>query len=144
MAIFLDANIFMYAAGADHPHREPCLSLLEHVASDEPSTEFCSNTEVLQEILHRYLAIGRPELADQVFSNVVSLPIRFFSIRLEEMYLAKRLLSKHPQLSARDAVHAASMKGAEVIQICTYDRGFNALDFLTRIEPESMGFGKKN
>ena len=60
--IFLDSNIFMYAAGSAHPHKAGCLALLERIARSPAAHEHCINTEVLQEILHRYRSIKRDEL----------------------------------------------------------------------------------
>ena len=55
--ILLDANIIMYAAGAPHPHKAPSVTFLERVARGD--IEAALDAEVLQEILHRYRAIGR-------------------------------------------------------------------------------------
>jgi predicted nucleic acid-binding protein len=53
---FLDTNIFMYAAGQEHPLKAPCVGILRRVASEE--LEAVTSTEVLQEILSRYGAVG--------------------------------------------------------------------------------------
>jgi predicted nucleic acid-binding protein len=47
----------MYAAGADHPNKEPSVRFLERVARGE--VEAALDAESLQEILHRYRALGR-------------------------------------------------------------------------------------
>jgi predicted nucleic acid-binding protein len=52
--ILVDANVFMYAAGAEHPHKAPSRIFLEKVAGGE--IEAALDAEVLQEILHRYRA----------------------------------------------------------------------------------------
>ena len=63
--ILLDANIFMYAGGSPHPNKAPSLAFLERVALGE--LEVGVDAEVLQEILHRYRAIGRWEDGRRVF-----------------------------------------------------------------------------
>ena len=55
--ILLDTNILMYAAGAEHPYKEPSRQYLERVARGE--IEAALDAETLQEILHRYKAIRR-------------------------------------------------------------------------------------
>ncbi len=35
MTAFLDTNVFLYAAGADHPLRDPCQRILHRVAAGE-------------------------------------------------------------------------------------------------------------
>ena len=53
--VFIDANVPTYAAGRDHPYKEPCARILRVLADDLQS--FVSNSEVLQEIMYRYLAL---------------------------------------------------------------------------------------
>ncbi len=52
--ILLDANILMYAAGAEHPNRSPSLAVLKAVA--ETTIDAAIDAEILQEIIHRYTA----------------------------------------------------------------------------------------
>lgn len=63
--VYIDSNIPMYVAGRDHPLREPARRFLERVRAAE--VEACTSTEVLQEILYRYIALKRPDLARQVY-----------------------------------------------------------------------------
>ncbi len=135
--VFLDANIFMYAAGAEHPNKEPCVQLLLRAAeSMTASEEYISNTEVLQEILHRYRSIGRSDLSHRIFDFVVGIPIRFLPIQLDTMLEANDILKNQPALSTRDAVHIASMKQAGVRRVYSYDRGFDGIPFIERVEPK--------
>ncbi|MFQ5614177.1 MAG: hypothetical protein ACE5H9_18805 [Anaerolineae bacterium] len=48
---FLDANIFMYAAGAPHNYKEPCVRILADV--EMGALAAAVNTEVFQELLYR-------------------------------------------------------------------------------------------
>ena len=50
--IFIDTSIFMYAAGKEHPHKEPSVNLLRLIAMGE--IDAVINVEVLQEIFHRF------------------------------------------------------------------------------------------
>lgn len=134
---FLDANIFMYAAGASHPHKDPCVGLLLELTENRTDEDFVTNTEVLQEILHRYRSIGKPDMARSIFELVVGLPIRFLPIRIEEMIEANALLQKTHGLSTRDAVHAATLKRAGISRIYSYDRNFDHFRFLERREPKA-------
>lgn len=53
--VFVDANIPMYAAGVEHPLKQPCVAMLEAIAKG--SLGAVTNVEVVQEILHRYTAL---------------------------------------------------------------------------------------
>ena len=55
--IFLDANVLTYAAGRDHPLKKPCGEILVLAASHPHA--FFTDAEVLEEMLHRYLALRR-------------------------------------------------------------------------------------
>ena len=68
---FLDANVLMYAAGSDHPLQEPCRQALRKAVDEEVS--LVTDAEVLQEILHRYFSIGRPETARTVHHSSIDL-----------------------------------------------------------------------
>jgi uncharacterized protein len=131
--ILIDANIFMYAAGAAHPHKTPSVRLLERVARGEVAATI--NAETLQEILHRYRAIKRwsdgrrvYDLARQLFPSVVP-------ITAEMLDGARALLDQHPALMARDALHAAVVMHEGLDAICSYDRDFDAITAMSRIEP---------
>ena len=52
--IFVDSNIPMYLIGAPHPHKSDAQRLLEKLLSER--ARLVTDTEVLQEILHRYVA----------------------------------------------------------------------------------------
>jgi predicted nucleic acid-binding protein len=55
--IFIDSNIPMYLIGASHPNKDLARRLLEMCI--ERSERLVTDAEVLQEILHRYIAIRR-------------------------------------------------------------------------------------
>ncbi len=131
--ILIDANILMYAAGAAHPHKLPSAQLLERIARSDAAATI--NAETLQEILHRYRAIKRwkdgrkvYDLARQLFPAVVSIS----AVMLDR---ARMLLDEYPALMARDALHAAVVMHEKFDAICTYDRDFDQITGITRIEP---------
>ena len=65
---FIDANVVMYALGGSHPLREPCKRILEKIKAR--SILVVTNTEVLQEILHRYFSIGRGTLGETAYKSI--------------------------------------------------------------------------
>ena len=132
--ILVDSNIIMYAAGAPHANKLPSVRMLERVASGE--VDAVINAEVLQEILHRYRAIRRwddgrrvYDLARQIFPAVIP-------VTAEVLDRARRLLDDHAHLMARDALHAAVVIDEGLDAICSYDRDFDGIPGLRRVEPE--------
>ena len=131
--IFLDANVWMYAAGGTHPNKQACVQLLEAIARGE--VDATTSTEVLQEILHRYRALGRWHdgrrlygLARTIVPNVVPITVRTTD-------RARELLDDHDGLMARDALHAATCERIGASHLCSYDADFDGVPGLRRIEP---------
>lgn len=131
--ILVDANVFMYAAGADHPHKAPSGAYLERIARGE--VEAGVDVEALQEILHRYRAMGRWEDGRRVYDIARSLVPITLPITGEMMDRARDLLDAHDGLTARDALHAAVALLSGATAICSYDRDFDRIAGLRRVEP---------
>jgi uncharacterized protein len=134
--IIVDTNIMMYAAGGLHPCKAPALHVLDRIASGE--VEAAVNAEVLQEILHRFRGTARwsdglrmYELTRQVFQVVVP-------ITEGVVDRARHLMSRHPALTARDAVHAATAQAEGVRGICSYDTDFDQVIGLRRLVPDEV------
>jgi predicted nucleic acid-binding protein len=134
--ILLDANIFMYAAGREHPYKTPSADLIDRIA--EGKLDVAIDAEVLQEILHRYRAIDRWEDGKEVYELARALVPIVISITADVLDKAKELLDDHPHLTARDALHAAVYfeSGAEVL--CSYDGDFDTIAGLKRLEPQAL------
>jgi predicted nucleic acid-binding protein len=129
--IFVDSNIPMYLVGAPHPNKAGARQLLESaVAAGE---RLVTDAEVLQEILHRYVALDRRDAIQPAFDAVLSAVDEVFPITLADAERAKIILLGHRRLSARDALHAAVMERERVSRIMTFDAGFDALPGLTRL-----------
>jgi predicted nucleic acid-binding protein len=129
--VFIDSNIPMYVAGAEHPNRAPATRFMERVRAGD--IQGCTSTEVLQEILYRYSALGRLDLAAVVYDLFVQIVPEVFDVTLGDTDVARDLLTSTGGLSARDAVHAAVMINRDVASIATFDRGFERLGRLSLV-----------
>lgn len=134
--ILVDADVLMYAAGAEHPHKAPSVELLEKVAKGE--VEAVIDAEVLQEILNRYRAIQRWREGRVVYDQARQLFDVVLPISVECLDQARRLLDQHEGISARDALHASVVRSFELDAICTYDLGFERIEGCRRVEPERL------
>jgi predicted nucleic acid-binding protein len=128
--VFIDSNIPMYVAGRDHPLRAPAKRLLEQVRAGE--VEACSSTEVLQEILYRYSALRRLDLATEVYNLFVALCPVIFPVTLADTDRARDLLTAGIGVGVRDAIHAAVMLNNGVPQIATFDEEFDRVNGIER------------
>jgi uncharacterized protein len=122
----------MYVAGREHANRGPA----ERIFSGMRTGKFdaCTSTEVLQEILYRYSAIDRLDLAREVYDLFVEICPVVLSVTLADTDRARDLLGDSVRVSARDAVHAAVMLNNEVEWIATFDRGFDRVPGIRRLK----------
>jgi predicted nucleic acid-binding protein len=122
----------MYVAGRAHPHRDPARRFLERVRSGD--VDACTSTEVLQEILYRYVALKRLDLARDVYDLFVQLCPVVFPVTLADTDRARTIVGSVSGAGVRDAVHAAVMLNNDVRQIATFDRSFDRIAEVERIE----------
>lgn len=129
--ILLDSNIPMYLVGADHPNKHAARRLLEQAVAG--GHRLVTDVEVLQEILHRYAALRRPDAVQPAFDVLLGLVDETFSVDLEDVQTAKDILFGVPALSARDALHVAVMRRNDVASIMSFDRGFDRCTGVRRL-----------
>ncbi len=140
--VFLDVNVFMYAAGKPHAYKNPCLHILKDVETQ--ALPAVINTEVFQELLYRYSHIGMPEMGIQLCNDILGYPLIILPIAKADIRLAIDLFSqyKHTGVKPRDVIHAATLKNNAVTQLISADKDFDNFGFLTRIDP--MDYTPKN
>lgn len=130
---FIDANLPMYVAGRAHPYKKPSTEFMLKVARRE--IEALTDSEVLQEILYRYFYIGQIEIGWKVFDHFVNaLPV-VLAVTKEDVLKGRELLEEYGIIRPRDAVHAAVMLNNGISTIVSYDRHFDAIEEIKRIEP---------
>jgi predicted nucleic acid-binding protein len=132
--VFVDSNLPMYVAGRDHANRAPALRFFERVRTG--AVDICTSTEVLQEILYRYVALNRRDLAGSVYDLFVQLCPVVFPVTLADTDRARHLVTSTSGLGVRDAIHAAVMLNNSVTRIATFDQGFDAMPDLERVALE--------
>ena len=136
--VFIDANIPIYAAGRAHPYKEPCAKILGLVA--ENPLVSVTDAEVLQELVHRYLAQDRWILGREVLrAFALVMQDRIEPVYAGDILAAADLADRHPGVSSRDMVHAAVMLRLEVEQVVSADTDFDRLPEVSRLDPMLVG-----
>ncbi|HUH14102.1 MAG TPA: type II toxin-antitoxin system VapC family toxin [Longimicrobiales bacterium] len=121
---FVDTNVFMYAVGRDHPLKEEARGfLLEHVSSGDV---LATSAEVIQELLHAYLPVGRLATLDAALSLARARMGVIWAVEWDDVQLARSLVSSHPGLGARDLLHVACCTRRGVERVKTFDRALAA------------------
>ncbi len=129
--IFVDSNIPMYLVGAPHPHKADAQRLLERCVVD--GERLVTDAEVLQEILHRYVAIDRRDAIQPAFEALLGVVDEVFPIEVDDALAARTIVLGSARLSARDAIHVAVMRRRKVPRILTFDAGFDQLPGISRV-----------
>ena len=128
--ILVDANIPMYLVGGAHPNKERARAFVERAILDEE--RLVSDAEVLQEIIHRFVAIGRRDAVDSAIGALLELVDEVLPIELRDVRRAAGIVATSP-MSARDALHLAVMQHHGIDRILTFDRAFDGLPGVTRL-----------
>jgi predicted nucleic acid-binding protein len=129
--IFIDSNIPMYLIGAPHPHKSEAQLLLERLVAS--GQRLVTDAEVLQEVLHRYAAIGKREAIGPAFQLLLDVVDEVLAIEKTDVLRAGEIVQNRVLLSARDSVHIAVMERHGIRSILSFDADFDRWPGLKRI-----------
>jgi len=129
--IFVDSNIPMYLVGAEHPNKARAQLLLQTAVAQ--GERLVTDVEVLQEILHRYAAIGRLDAIQPAFDALLGVADEVFAIDEADADLAKDVLLGGMSFTARDALHIAVLERRGVGKVMSFDADFDRRPGLTRL-----------
>lgn len=120
---FVDTNIFVYAVGRAHPLREAAQMLLRERL--EQQVPMATSAEVLQELLHVYLPVGRLETLDAALRLTADLTVTW-PIDDSDVHAARDLATSEPGLGARDLLHLAVCRRYGADELLSFDRALVA------------------
>lgn len=129
--IFVDSNIPMYLVGTAHPHKADARRLLERMIGERE--RLVTDAEVLQEILHRYVAIDRRDAIAPALDALLGVVDEVLPVEARDVLKARDLVLGLRGLSSRDALHAAIMARHRIAAILSFDRGFDAVPGIRRV-----------
>ena len=129
--ILVDSNVPMYLVGAPHVHKADAQRLLEKLVSERQ--RLVADAEVLQEILHRHVAIHRRDAIQPAFNALLGVIDEVLPVDWIAVERAKNIVLGYPALSARDAVHLAVMENHGIDRILSFDTGFDQFPGIVRI-----------
>ena len=131
--VFIDANVPMYAFGKEHPYKEPCRLILHKLGIGEiPGV---TSVEVLQEILHRYLSLGRTEEGIIIARQLSEIVDEVLPVELADVQKAMELARKATRAKSRDLIHVAVMLNNGIHTIISADKHFDLFPEIHRIDP---------
>lgn len=122
--IFVDSNIFIYAVGRPHPLKVEAQNFF--IESSQKGKRLVTSAEVLQELLHVYLPVGRLATLDAAMTLAIRGVDQILPIDSTAVIHARNLIDQHPGLTARDLVHLAICHQHNVTELKTFDRNLDA------------------
>ncbi len=122
----------MYLVGESHSFKAQAQQLLEKYILQRE--RLVTDAEVLQEILHRYAAINRLDAIQPAFDALLGVVDEVFPVDVAVVDRAKTILLGKKRISARDALHVAVMQAQGISQIMTFDRGFDGIVGIVRLQ----------
>ncbi len=116
--IFVDTNVFMYAVGRPHPLRADAQAFFEDAM--QRGAVLASSAEVLQELLHAYLPVGRLATLDAAWTLALA-TASIWPVEFEDVRHARALATRHRGLPARDLLHLACCQRRNIDDVKTFD-----------------------
>ena len=122
--IYVDSNVFIYAVGRAHPLRDDAQNFF--IESREKSKRLVTSAEVLQELLHVYLPVGRMKTLDAALELATLGIDHIIPIDFDTVLFAHNLADSLPELTARDLLHLAVCKTNKIKELKSFDRNLIA------------------
>jgi uncharacterized protein len=127
--ILVDSNVPMYLVGGHHPNRDRARHAVEvAIAARE---RLVTDAEVFQEILHRYVAIGRRDAIDVAWRTLRTIVDDIYPVEMEDLERTRQLVTAST-LTARDALHVAVMQRRGIGEILSFDADFDQVPGIVR------------
>jgi len=119
--MFVDTNVFMYAVGRPHPLQAEAREFFAQVVTGREAV-LCTSAEVLQELLHAYIPVGRTGTLDAALQLAEASIREIWSVEPDDVLAARNLLDQHSALGARDLLHLACCRRRGVARVKSFDR----------------------
>ena len=131
---FIDTNIFLRFLTADIPEQaQRCAALIQRIRDGVETVEVSSlaAAEIVW-TLERFYKLSKEQVASKVSSL---LKLKGLRIANKAIFLEALSLFTEKNISFTDAYIAAQMKRANQNEIYSYDRDFDRIEQIKRLEP---------
>lgn len=133
--ILLDTNILAYAAGDEHPLREPSQRIFAAIIAGQ--LRATTSVEVIQEFLHVSARRRDRGYASAAARDFISLLAPLALPETSDAEIAVTIFESRPRLDAADALLAAMSLRLDVDALVTADRAFLEIPELRVLDPRS-------
>jgi len=135
-SLYIDSNVFIYPIIYDENVVEEARrarELLLKISSGE--VEAYTSCVTWDEMVWVVRRLFGPDLSLNLGRKFLSFPnLRFLGVKRTTIFKAQEISERYG-LRPRDAIHAAAAIENKVTTIVSYDKGFDIIDGIRRIEP---------
>lgn len=139
---FIDATIFLrYLTADDSQAHQACLSLLQQAERNE--VNLVTSEGVISQVVYALSSPKHYQLSRSRIKVALSRLLLLLGLKMPQRQVCLRALdlyAKHP-LDFEDCLALAHMDQQNLTQIYSYDRGFDRIAGIQRLEPESLENG---
>ena len=135
--IVLDTTVLVYAAGVDHPLKEPCRRLIAAVA--DGAVAATTTVEVLQELAHVCARRRGRDDAAALGAAYATLLSPLLPVGSDDLDEGLRLFRAVPSLGAFDCVLAATALRRSATALVSADAAFAGVPGLVAVQPDAAG-----
>ncbi len=121
----------IWCLGRERTEPTDAQRLLERLITDRQ--RLVTDAEVLQEILHRYVAIDRRDATQPAFDALLGVVDQVLAVDGMVAQRAKQIALGYRRLSARHALHLSVIDQNGIERILSFDSGFDAFPRITRL-----------
>lgn len=142
---FVDTNIFLRYLTKDDPEKAPaCFELFKQAQQDK--VRLITSESVVAEIVYMLSSKNVYHLPRQEIKNRLLPLLSLQSLKLEHRDTILRALDLYEnyKVDFEDCLSVAHMERQELEEIYSYDRDFDQVKTVQRIEPPSVSGSEKN
>ncbi|MCD6461532.1 MAG: type II toxin-antitoxin system VapC family toxin [Thermoplasmata archaeon] len=131
MSLYVDSNIFVFAAADNGVLGERCRGIVELINGQKISC--ASSFLVLDEVLWVLKRLVGKENAIRITRAMASLPIRWIDVD-EQVMIRMMEIYEETGLDPRDSLHVSSMREVGLSVILSEDRDFDGVEGIERMD----------
>lgn len=134
--LYLDANVFLYAVGAESPYRDPCRDVVGAIRSGAITAE--TSVTTIGEVVHHRRRRGDDRATDRG-REVAGMCSVVHALDRDILLTALDLVEDDQRLDTGDAIHVATARAHGLTSIVSGDRDFEGVAGIRRIDPLDEG-----
>lgn len=131
----LDVSIPMYAAGGEHPSREPCVQTMMEIAAGRLNVVL--DAESIQEVLYRFGRLQAWDIGARLAASLFDIVPNVLPVTADDARVSLDLFTEYgPRgVSARDLIHVAVMRNNGLTEVLSTDRHYDVVAGIRRVDP---------